>query len=143
MRSLPRAHPGDLTLMISPEPGETYKWSPLMIARASREGTFELLSAVWERTLGFGPQELTRMSLRQLMRASASITEGTVAAILDEDDADPVDLVLFTGRDEAVRLLLHRRYDPYIGTVFIVAEVSSAPARGWIGATNGPPRSRY
>ena len=139
MRSLPRAPPGDLALTISPEPGETYKWSQLMIARASREGTLELLSAAWERTLGYGPQELTRMSLRQLMRASAPITEGTVAAILDEDDPDPVDLTLFTSGDESVRLLLHRRYDPYIGAVFIVAEVGSALARGW----SGPPLPSY
>jgi len=112
----------DMALAVPPDAAETYKWSRLLIARARRDGTLELLVAGWERALGYGREEFARMTLRQLMRTSAAVATRTVAAILDEDDPDPVDLTLYTRSNEAKRLRLHRRYDAYAGTVFIIAE---------------------
>ncbi len=139
----PRAHPVDLALAVPAVENETYKWSPLMIARASRAGTLELLSAAWEQALGYGRQELAGMTLRQLMRAGAAVATRTVAQILDEDDPDAVELTLFTRSNEAKRLKLHRRYDAYIGTIFIVAEEHPAAARRWSGMASGPPLPNY
>src|SRR5205823_3811890 len=59
--------PVDFTLAVHVSPGDTYEWSKVLLARAHFNGTLELLTAAWERVLGYGRQEFTGKTLRQLM----------------------------------------------------------------------------
>jgi PAS domain-containing protein len=109
-------------------PGDTYEWSRLLLARASFNGTLELLTAAWERLLGYGRYELRGKTLRQMIGTEEGAA-AAVAAILDERSARPVDLLLRcrNGQEKAVRL--HRRYDSYEHAMFIVAEESHVHGR--------------
>jgi hypothetical protein len=131
MKTLPirkPAYPADLTLAVYVSPGDTYEWSKVLLARAHASGTLELLTAAWERALGYGRREFTGKTLRQLMRSSPTAAARTVAAILDERNMDPVDLTIRSRDGEAKRLRLHRRHDVYTHKMFIVAEESSEAA---------------
>jgi hypothetical protein len=112
--------PTDFTLAVHVTPGDTYEWSKVLLARASFNGTLELLTAAWERVLGYGRHEFAGKTLGKLMRSGQP--GAAVAAILDERNADPVDLTLRCRDGAAKRFRLHRRLDAYAHKVFIVAE---------------------
>ena len=114
------APPADLTLAVHVTPGDTYEWSQVLLAKANFRGTLELLTAAWEKALGYGRQEITGKTLGKLMRSRRPAA--VVAAILDEGSSDPVDLTLRCKGGEAKRFRLHRRFDGYLREVFIVAE---------------------
>jgi hypothetical protein len=126
---LPRVKPipTDLKLAVHVSPGDTYEWSTVLLARANVNGTLELLTAAWEKVLGYGRHELEGKTLRQLMGPSETGAGETVVAILDERNMDPVDLTVHSRAGEARRLRLHRRFDAYTHKMFIVAE--EGPAR--------------
>src|SRR6266850_7818909 len=63
----PSSYPTDFTLAMHVSPGDTYEWSRVLLARAHFNGTLELLTAAWERVLGYGRQEFAGKTLRQLM----------------------------------------------------------------------------
>ena len=112
--------PTDLTLAMHVTPGDTYEWSQVLLAKASVNGTLKLLTAAWERVLGYGREEIAGKTLGKLMRSGRPAA--VVAAILDEQSTDPVDLTLRCRGGEAKRFRLHRRVDDYLREVFIVAE---------------------
>ena len=112
--------PSDLTLAVEVTPGDTYEWSQVLLAKASFDGTLKLLTAAWERVLGYGRDEITGKTLGKLMRSGKPAA--VVATILDEDNPAPVDLTLRCRSGEAKRFRLHRRVDDYLREVFIVAE---------------------
>jgi hypothetical protein len=112
--------PTDLTLAVHVTPGVTYEWSQVLLARASFRGTLELLTAAWERALGYGHCEINGKTLGKLMRSGRPAA--VVAAILDERNEDPVNLTLRCRNGAAKRFRLHRRIDDYLRQVFIVAE---------------------
>ena len=113
--------PEDLKLTMHVTPGDTYEWSRVLLARAHFDGSLELLTAAWERFLGYGRNELRCKTLCQVLGTDER-PGAAVAAILDERSTQPVDLHLRCrdGREKALRL--HRRYDPYERAMFIVAE---------------------
>jgi PAS domain-containing protein len=113
--------PDDLTLSMCVSPGDTYEWSRVLLARAHFDGRLELLTAAWERTLGYGRHELAGKTLCQLLGPGEQAA-AAVAAILDERNIDDVDLSLRCRDGREKRLRFHRRLDPYEHTVFIVAE---------------------
>jgi PAS domain-containing protein len=127
--------PADLTLAVRASPGETYAWSQLLLARATFDGTLELLTAAWERVLGYRPEEFKGKTLWQLMGSNESAGTGAVAAILDEHNMDPINLTVRCRDGSAKRFRLHRRFDEYLRAVFIVAEETHA------SAVLDPPRS--
>jgi hypothetical protein len=114
--------PGDFTLAVHANPGDTYEWSKVLLARAHFNGTLELLTAAWELVLGYGRHEFEGKTLSQLMGSNETDAAGVVVAILDERNMDPVDLTLRSRGGQAKRLRLHRRLDAYSHKVFIVAE---------------------
>ena len=120
------SHPVDLALVVIGNPGDTYELSKVLLARVDPDGTLELLTAAWEKALGYARREFAGKTLRQLMHASIAATAAIVAAILDERNMDPIDLTLRTRDGAAKRLTLHRRYDAYTRKMFIVAEETSA-----------------
>jgi hypothetical protein len=94
----------------------------VLLARAHFHGTLELLTAAWERSLGYGRHELRGKTLCQLMGSHTKEAARAVAAILDEHSSDPVDLTLRCRGGEAKAMRLHRRFDAYERKMFIVAE---------------------
>jgi PAS domain S-box-containing protein len=126
------SYPDDLTLAVHVNPGDTYEWSKVLLARVNANGTFELLTAAWEKVLGYGRHEFVGKTLRQLMRASSATAARTVAAILDERNMDPVELTVRSRDGEAKCLRLHRRHDAYTRKMFIVAEETSASESSYL-----------
>ena len=116
----PSGYPVDFTLAIHVSPGDTYEWSKVLLARAHFNGTLELLTAAWERVLGYGRREFVGKTLRQFLRSGKPAA--TVAAILDRRNMEPVELTLRCRDGKPKRLRLHRRFDPYEHKMFIVAE---------------------
>jgi ABC-type dipeptide/oligopeptide/nickel transport system ATPase component len=102
-----------------------------LLARTHKNGTLELLTAAWERMLGYGRHEFEGKTLCQLMGSDKTAAAKAVVAILDERNMDPVDLTVRSRGGEAKTLRLHRRLDAYASRVMIVAEETSeslAPA---------------
>jgi hypothetical protein len=116
----PSSHPRDFTLAVHVSPGDTYEWSKVLAARASSNGTLELLTAAWERVLGYGRHEFTGKMLSKLMPSGKPAA--TVAAILDQENMEPVELTVRCRDGKAKRLRFHRRFDEYMHKMFIVAE---------------------
>ena len=104
--------------------GHTYERSNVLLAKAHPTGTLELLTGAWERLLGYQGQEFAGKTLRQLMGSRKPIA-AAVAAILDDLNPAPVDLKVRRRDGEGKCLRLHRRFDPYERSMFIVAEEAS------------------
>jgi hypothetical protein len=127
--------PADLKLAVHVIAGDTYECSQVLLARARSDGTLELLTAAWEKALGYALSELAGKTLGTLLRAASPAT--VVAAILDERTCDAVDLTLRCKDGGAKRFRLHRRVDDYLRQVFIVAEHRpSWVVHGELGADN-------
>jgi hypothetical protein len=118
--------PIDFTMAVHVGPGNTYEWSEVLLARAGFNGRFELLTAAWERLLGYGRQEFTAKTLGQLMKSEEPAA--TVAAILDHQNMEPVDLTVCCRNGERKSLRLYRRFDEYGNKIFIVAVETQEPA---------------
>ncbi|TAK83896.1 MAG: hypothetical protein EPO20_16275 [Betaproteobacteria bacterium] len=114
--------PVDFTLAVHVSPGDTYEWSKVLLARAHFNGTLELLTAAWERVLGYGRHEIKGKTLCQLMGSSQAAAAEGVAAILDARNPGPVGLNLRCRDGQGKCLTLHRRFAPHERTVYIVAE---------------------
>jgi hypothetical protein len=73
MKTIPASasagHPIDFTMAVHVNPAITYEWSKVLLARASFNGHFELLTAAWEKLLGYGRQEFSAKTLGELMVA--------------------------------------------------------------------------
>jgi len=121
-----KTFPLDLKLAIHVSPGDTYEWSQVLLARASFNGTLELLTAAWGRLLGYTGRELEGKTLCELMASDSTAAADVVGAILDEDDLGPVDLTVRSRTGEAKSLRLHRQPDEYERRIVIVAEETSA-----------------
>src|SRR5688572_7658646 len=111
----------DLVLVLSANPGKTCTETDLMMARVRPSGFFELLSAeAWARALGYAPEELCGKSLRELIAKPAP--ERVVDALLDHDDARPLEVTLRCKDQRRKRFRLHRRFDSYQDATYLVAD---------------------
>ena len=120
-QSLFTSHPRDFQLAVAARRGLTYHRSNVLLAKACFDGTLELLTAAWQRLLGYGYQEFSEKTLRQIMEPGKPV-DAVVAAIFDERNQAPVELTVRSNDGQCKCLKLHRRFDPYERTVFIVAE---------------------
>jgi hypothetical protein len=120
--------PMDLKLAVHVSPGDTFECSRVLLARASFNGKFELLTAAWERVLGYGRDEFASKTLRELMRSGETAAAHLVAAILDQRCMEAVELTVHSRAGEAKFLRLHRRLDAYSNRMVILAEQDPAPA---------------
>jgi PAS domain-containing protein len=126
--TIPRAERrlADLMLVLCVNPGRTCAQSDVMLARLRLCGIFELLTVgAWARALGYGPQELSGKSLRELMSLERPAGE-IVAALLATDVAEPVDVTLRCKDERRKRLRFHRRFDADEQAIFVVADEVSA-----------------
>jgi hypothetical protein len=113
----------DLMLVLSCNPGKACKESDVMMARVRRSGLFELLSAAaWARALGYAPDELTGKSLSELMPLEKPAAGRVVAALLDDEDAQPLDVTLRCKDERRKCFRFHRRFDAYQDATYVVAD---------------------
>jgi len=120
-QGLSTSAPRDFRLAVAARRGLTYHRSDVLLAKACFDGTLELLTAAWQRLLGYGHREFSGKTLRQIMEPGKSVA-AVVAAVFDERNPAPVELKLRCNDGQCKCLKLHRRFDPYERTVFIVAE---------------------
>jgi PAS domain-containing protein len=103
--------------------------SKVLLARAGFDGTLELLSAAWEKVLGYARHEFGGKTLCQL--TASDKPAAVVAAILDSENMAPVELTVRCRDGRPKRLRLHRRFDGEERKMFIVAEeAQEAEQRG-------------
>jgi hypothetical protein len=114
--------PTDLSLVLHHSHSASYETSDVLLARASAGGGLQLLTRGWERTLGYLPEELSDMTLMQLMEFDPCSAAAAVEAILDERDLRPLGLSLRCGNGLAKGFKLHRHYDRQVHTMYILAE---------------------
>lgn len=133
-----------LPVRLNPEDG--YEMATILLARTGSDGTLELLTAAWERLLGYGRRELQGKVLCELMAADRDADPqiaDAVAALFDEDSTASVDLTLRCRGGERKRLTLHRRLHASAHTIYIVGEQTlgamQAPAKA---AGRGGPANR-
>lgn len=113
----------DLVLVLCSSPGRTCEKSGLMLARVRPSGLFELLSAAaWARTLGYAPDELVGKALSELMPLENPAAGALLAALVDRKDSRSLDITLRCKDEQRKRFTLHRRYDPYQDTMYVVAD---------------------
>lgn len=102
---------------------ETCAQSRVLLARVGPSGLFELLTAgAWARALGYVAEELIGKSLRELLHLDRFAASEVIAALLDENDDRPLDVTLRCKDRKRKSFRLHRRFDPYGQTMFLVAD---------------------
>lgn len=115
--------PADLVLVRSLGLGKSCEQMPVLLARVRRSGFFEILTTgAWARALGYRPEELLTMSLRELMQVSVAAARGVVAALLDGGNDKPLEVALRCKDGQSKSFRFHRRYDPYEQAMFILAD---------------------
>jgi PAS domain S-box-containing protein len=122
--------PPDLRVVFHAHLSDSYELSNVLLARASFDGTLQLLTSGWERALGYRRRELAGKTLSQLMWSDRRSAAAAVAAILDWRAPRPVHLRVRCrdGRGRSFRL--HRRYDRQEYTMYVVAEEISESGAG-------------
>jgi len=114
--------PIDFRLVFQGSPSDTYEMSQVLLATADFEGTLQLLTAGWERMLGYGREELKGKTLVHLVWSDRRAAAAAVAAILDTLSMAPVDLRVRCRNGRGKCLRLNRLYDKREHRMHIVAE---------------------
>lgn len=113
----------DLTLVPSRRTGKTWVESDVMLARARPDGILELLTAeAWARALRYPPDELGGKSLRGLMQLEQRAAAELLAALLDEENVQSLDVTLRCKDQRRRCFRFHRRFDPHGESMFVVAD---------------------
>lgn len=114
-------------LAVRLHPEDSYEWASILLARTGTDGTLELLTAAWERLLGYGRRELEGKALSELLAADRD-ADGpiarAVAAVFDERSMASVDLTLRCRSGARKALTLHRRLHASTHTIYIVGEAA-------------------
>lgn len=120
--------PPDFRLVLHQSLPDSYELSQVLLAKAGFDGTLQLLTSGWERTLGYPREELNRGTLLHLMWSIQRNAAAAVAAILDDLDMAPVDVRMRCRDGRAKGFRLHRHYDKREGMMYILAEETEAGA---------------
>lgn len=127
--------PVNLRLVLHDKLSDSYESSEVLLAKASFDGTLQLLTSAWERVLGYRREEFNGKTLLDLMWSQRSAA-AAAAAILDELHMGSVGLRLRCGNGRGKCLTLHRLYDRDEYMMYIVAEETPAePAALWLSVT--------
>ena len=121
--------PVNLRLVLHDKLSDSYESSKVLLAKASFDGTLQLLTSAWERVLGYRREEFNGKTLFDLMWSQGSAA-AAAAAILDERDMGPVGLRVRCGNGRGKGLTLHRLYDRDEHMMYIVAEETPAGRSG-------------
>jgi PAS domain-containing protein len=127
--------PVNLRLILHDKLSDSYESSEVLLAKASFDGTLQLLTSAWERLLGYRREEFNRKTLLDLMWSQRSAA-AAATAILDDLDMGSVGLRLRCGNGRGKCLTLHRLYDRDEHMMYIVAEETPVePAALWTSVT--------
>ena len=118
--------PPDFRLVLHSSLSDSYELSQLLLAKASVDGTLQLLTSGWERALGYPREELNRSTLLELMWSNRRHAAAAVAAILDDLDMAPVDMRVRCRNGRAKGFRLHRHYDRREAMMYIMADETTA-----------------
>jgi len=122
--------PRDLILVPCASPGKACETTEIMMARVQPSGIFELLSpAAWEHTLGYRLDELSGKYLGELMPIEKPDAHEVVAALLDRKDVQSLQVTLRCKDERRKFFRFHRRFDPYGGAIYVVADEVSEDGR--------------
>jgi hypothetical protein len=94
-----------------------------MLARVGRNGLFEVLTAAaWARALGYRSDELSGKSFSKLLQLGSLAAGAVVAALLDQEDGEPLEVTLRCKDARPKTFRLYRRYDPNEEAMFLFAD---------------------
>lgn len=122
--------PTDLRLVLHHKLPDSYELSTVLLAKADLDGTLQLLTAAWERLLGYGREEFKGKTLLHFMWSNARSAAAAAAALLDAQDMHPVRLRLRCRDGRGKSLTVHRLYDEREHMMYIVAEEAPAERAG-------------
>jgi PAS domain S-box-containing protein len=130
--------PTDFRLAFHGNLSDSYELSNVLLATADFDGTLQLLTAGWERVLGYGREELQGKTLGTLMWCDRRAAAAAVAAILDRLGIGPVDVRVRCRDGLGKCFRLHRHYDEHEQMMYLVAEETPRKRTGaW---RDGPDR---
>lgn len=124
--------PADLRLVLHDSLSDSYELSKVLLAKAGFDGTLQLLTSGWERTLGYSRTELNGKTLFQLMWSDRRRVAAAVAQILDTGEMRPVTLRIRCRNGRGRCFKLHRLYDRQETMMYIVAEEAPQDCAGVI-----------
>jgi PAS domain-containing protein len=130
------SHLSDLSVVLHDSLSDSYEISRVLLAKAGFDGKLQLLPSGWERALGFRRAELASKTLRDLMWCNTRSTAAAATSILDEQNANPVDVRLRCRDGRGKDFRLHRHYDRRERMMCMLAEeiprnpAMPMPARG-------------
>lgn len=104
------------------QPYPAYKGLDLLLASFGRAGPFEILSAAWERVLGYGCAELDGRPLFELIDLPRRSARGLILMVLDESEPCPIAFSLSRKDGTQVPLQWYRRFDAYDARVFMAGD---------------------
>lgn len=104
------------------KPYPAYERLDLLLARFGRTGRFEVLSAAWERVLGYGRAELDGRPLFELIVLPRRSARRLILMLLDESEPCPIAFSLSRKDGTQVPLQWYRRFDAYDARVFIAGD---------------------
>jgi PAS domain-containing protein len=110
------------------------------LAKLHGDGRFELLSAAWEATLGFGSRELEGRSLGTLLPLNRRSGRSVLRRMMDPVEPDPLQLDLLRRDGRMQHMHCYRRFDDYEGSLFIACEALPVICRR-CRAPSGPGRA--
>lgn len=116
----------DFRLVLHDQLSDSYESSKVLLAKVGFDGTLQLLTAAWERVLGYAREEFKGKTLLDFMWSNPRSAAAAAAAILDELNMGSVDLRLRCGNGRGKCLTLHRLYDKDEHMMYIVAEETPA-----------------
>ena len=111
------------------KPYPAYERLDLLLARFGRTGRFEILSAAWERVLGYGCAELDGRPLFELIHLPRRSARRLILMVLDENEACPIAFSLSRKDGKQVPLQWYRRFDAYDERIFIAGDPLAGAAR--------------
>ena len=119
----------DRIVVRCPDSYPQYVRANVCLARLDGSGGFRLMSAAWEKQLGYRKGELHGRSLLDLLPpGERSVGRAALQRLLSPAEADPVALEL-RRKDGGVLLMhCHRRFDPYDASLFVAAEPAAVKA---------------
>jgi hypothetical protein len=112
---------GDFRLVLH-DLSDGYELSKVLLAKATFDGTLQLLTSGWEQVLGYGRRELNAKTLQQLIGSDWRGGDAAAEAILDTLHPGPVVVRLRCRDGLGKSFRLHRLYDRQENLIYIVAE---------------------
>jgi hypothetical protein len=109
----------DDVVVVCRKPFSAYAGLEVLLARIHADGRFEVLSAAWERVLGFRCDELNGSSLFALLPFDEATARTLLRRITDPAQTEPVVFEVRCKGAAPIRMSWHRRFGPYAEAMYI------------------------